>query len=334
MYRGQRLANMLLEKDASDDVLINENRNYWYQVNLDAIPSAEIRSTFHRSAYDNETESFLDASLSTSNSVCLQLYYSFAASVLSLALTKTSINGILNRGGMFVFSHDQLKGFLGLPDDWSPIDKAVLDLGAGDGGVTSVMGQFYNDVYATETSGVMDWRLRQRGFTTLAVDKWVSHNRRFHLISALNLLDRHFSPKQLLAELHQTASQSNCLVLLAIVLPVKQYVEFNLKENSNRADAAINVTGRTFEEQVVSLTEETFRPAGFDVVRWTKLPYLCEGDFNRASQRAYYKLDDAVFLLRPVPKLVDSNVNQYVEHRIGSSAAEGSHRLYTHDDTL
>lgn len=73
MYRGQRLANMLLEKDASDDVLINENRNYWYQVNLDAIPSAEIRSTFHRSAYDNETESFLDASLSTSNSVCLQV---------------------------------------------------------------------------------------------------------------------------------------------------------------------------------------------------------------------------------------------------------------------
>ncbi|KAH7701793.1 DREV methyltransferase, partial [Aphelenchoides avenae] len=116
---------MLLEKDASDDVLINENRNYWYQVNLDSIPSAEIRSTFHQSAYDNETESFLDASLATSNSVCLQLYYSFAASILSLALTKTSINGILNRGGMFVFSHDQLKGFLGLPDDWSPIDKAV-----------------------------------------------------------------------------------------------------------------------------------------------------------------------------------------------------------------
>ena len=73
MYRGQRLANMLLEKDASDDVLINENRNYWYQVYLDAISSAEIRSTFHQSAYDNETEGFLDASLATSNSVCLQV---------------------------------------------------------------------------------------------------------------------------------------------------------------------------------------------------------------------------------------------------------------------
>lgn len=77
MYRGQRLANMLLEKEASDDILLNENRQYWYHVNLDAVSSTELRSTFHQSAYDQETEGFLDTSMATSNSVCLQVMLAY-----------------------------------------------------------------------------------------------------------------------------------------------------------------------------------------------------------------------------------------------------------------
>lgn len=47
---------------------------------------------------------------------------------LSLLITKTNINGILNRGKMFIFSKNQFKNFIGLPDDWLTIDKKVKNI--------------------------------------------------------------------------------------------------------------------------------------------------------------------------------------------------------------
>lgn len=44
---------------------------------------------------------------------------------LSRIMSKTSMNGLLNRGEMYIFSRSQIKNFLGLPDDWSPTDKKV-----------------------------------------------------------------------------------------------------------------------------------------------------------------------------------------------------------------
>lgn len=41
----------------------------------------------------------------------------------------------------------------------------------------------------------------------------------------------------------------------------------------------LNVTGVKFEDHVNNLVTNTFLPAGFQLIRWTKLPYLCEGDF-------------------------------------------------------
>jgi hypothetical protein len=78
----------------------------------------------------------------------------------------------------------------------------------------------------------MQWRLSQQGFKLLDIEKWKSTGP-YDLISVLNLLDRHYNPFQLLEELHELASQSDCLVLLAIVLPISQYVEFNPKNASN-----------------------------------------------------------------------------------------------------
>jgi hypothetical protein len=39
--------------------------------------------------------------------VLLQLWHSFAKSILSFFYTQTDINGYLGRGSMFVFSQDQ-----------------------------------------------------------------------------------------------------------------------------------------------------------------------------------------------------------------------------------
>jgi hypothetical protein len=172
----------------------------------------------------------------------------------------------------------------------------MIDLGAGDGAITEIMKQYYKQVYATEASQVMQWRLRQKEITVLPIDGWADKN--FDLICALNLLDRHFDPKSLLRDLHKTALTSNALVLLAIVLPWSQYVEFNIQNSTSiHAVDYITLDGTTFEQQASSLVEKLLIPAGFQVLRWTKLPYLCEGD----SYRAYYKLTDSVFVLRAIP---------------------------------
>jgi len=58
----------------------------------------------------------------------------------------------------------------------------------------------------------------------------------------------------------------------------------------------LHVSGNTFEHQLSSLVRDVLRPVGFDVERFTKLPYLSEGDLYHS----YYVLYDVVLVLRPI----------------------------------
>jgi len=58
----------------------------------------------------------------------------------------------------------------------------------------------------------------------------------------------------------------------------------------------LHVSGKTFEEQVSSLVRDVLIPVGFEVERFTKLPYLSEGDLYHS----YYVLYDVVFVLKPI----------------------------------
>ncbi|EYC44980.1 hypothetical protein Y032_0443g1551 [Ancylostoma ceylanicum] len=295
LYRGQRISSLILEREQSRKEFLTNDLSLWYEVKIHLL-SPLLQSTFSKSSIDLETEQFLGNSFAISGSMCLQIYYAFMSTILSSFLSKTSINGLLNRGKMFLFSTSQLRSFLDIPADWTSADKQLLDLGAGDGGITTKLSPFYGTIYTTEMSQIMQWRLRQQNFQEEDVEKWSSTSRRYNLISALNLLDRHYNPRKLLSDLHDLALQSNCYVLMAVVLPVHQYVEFR-PSNAESRNARLKVSGNSFEQHASSLVENEFIPAGFEVVKWTKLPYLCEGDLNKP----YYLLDDALFLLRPVP---------------------------------
>ncbi|VDM60738.1 unnamed protein product [Angiostrongylus costaricensis] len=220
-----------------------------------------------------------------------QLYYALMSFILSFFLSKTSINGILNRGEMFLFSTKQLRYFLNIPTEWNPIDKRVLDLGAGDGRVTKKLAAFYANVHTTEISQV---RMEKKT-----------------LFSNL-----HYNPRKLLRDIYEAALRSNCSVLVAVVLPIDQYVEFHPSKRTNRADVRLKVKGNTIEQQASSLVENEFIPLGFQIVRWTKLPYLCEGDLNSP----FYVLEDVVFLLHPMPtetlRLSSSNGFTYVSNEL------------------
>ena len=64
---------------------------------------------------------------------------------------------------MFVFSNAQFQRLLCVDDTWKA--QRLLDLGAGDGKVTSVIKQHFEEVYVTEQSPSMRWRLSDQGFT-------------------------------------------------------------------------------------------------------------------------------------------------------------------------
>lgn len=52
---------------------------------------------------------------------------------------------------------------------------------------------------------------------------------------------------------------------------------------------------RIWEVQLNHFVREILEPARFQLVRWTRLPYLCEGDFSQS----FYSLNDVVMVLKP-----------------------------------
>ena len=74
------------------------------------------------------------------------------------------------------------------------------------------------------------------------------------------------------------------------------------------------ICGRTIEQQIVSLHDSVFQPAGFDVVSFTRLPYLCEGDLNTD----FFVLNDVVFVLKPRLGLEPSLLNSEGHCQSGS----------------
>lgn len=65
---------------------------------------------------------------------------------------------------MFVFSSEQFVALTRWREDGSPEKRRLLDLGAGDGVVTSVMAKLFDEVYVTEVSHPMKVILAERGF--------------------------------------------------------------------------------------------------------------------------------------------------------------------------
>ncbi|XP_056153356.1 methyltransferase-like protein 9 isoform X2 [Lampris incognitus] len=276
--------NMVGENDSA---AIETQR--WYRCSPDLLGET-LRPLFVQSHLDPDTRAFLRQSIEKSGWLFTQLYHSFASTVLSRMMSRTSINGLLGRGSMFVFSAEQFHQLLRITPEWRA--ERLLDLGAGDGGVTEVMGSHFREVYATEVSQPMKWHLQRRNYIVLGIDEWPQKGFKYDLISCLNLLDRCENPLDLLRTMRQSLVPGTGRVILAAVLPFQPYVEIGGKWQ--RPKQYLRVKGKTWEEQATNLSNEVFQAAGFEVEAVTRLPYLCEGDMYND----YYVLDDAVFVLK------------------------------------
>lgn len=65
--------------------------------------------------------------------------------------------------------------------------------------------------------------------------------------------------------------------------------------NSHQPAETFSIGDTSFEAEVVNFVEKVLLPQGWELIKWTRLPYLCEGDINQA----FYWLDDALFVVRP-----------------------------------
>uniref|UniRef100_A0A3Q3XKA1 Uncharacterized protein n=1 Tax=Mola mola TaxID=94237 RepID=A0A3Q3XKA1_MOLML len=261
----------------------------WYRCSPELLGES-VQPLFIQSHLDSATKSFLKRSVEKSDWLLTQLYYSFVSTILSPVVSRTSINGFLGRGSMFVFSAEQFQQLLRINPEWKA--ERLLDLGAGDGGVTEVMGVHFSEIYATEVSLPMKWHLQRRNYKVLGIDEWQQTSFQYDVISCLNLLDRCDDPLLLLRDIRRSLVPKTGRVILAAVLPFQPYVEIGGKWQ--RPKEHLKVKGKTWEEQVMELSNEVFPGVGFEVEAVTRLPYLCEGDMYND----YYVLDDAVFVLR------------------------------------
>ncbi|XP_061764646.1 methyltransferase-like protein 9 isoform X1 [Nerophis ophidion] len=261
----------------------------WYHCSPDLLGES-VRPRFVQSHLDLGTTAFLKQSVEKSTWLFTQLYHSFVSTVLSPVVSRTSINGFLGRGSMFVFSVEQFQRLLNIDPDWKA--PRLLDLGAGDGAVTEMMRGHFQEVYATEISPPMKWHLQRRNFRLLGIDEWQQSGLQFDVISCLNLLDRCDDPLLLLRAIRRSLVPHTGRLILATVLPFQAWVEIG--GTWQRPKEHLIIHGKTWEEQVTILTHDLFQMEGFEVEAVSRLPYLCEGDMYED----YYVLDDAVFVLK------------------------------------
>lgn len=295
MHIRSPLARAMHQRLIEDNAVLDTTEWYSFRIRL---LSEDMAAKFVQFSDDDETREFLENCKEKSDQLFTQLFHSVVKCIFSWAMNKTSINGLLQRGSMFVFSQAQFQQLLGINADWTA--ESLLDLGAGDGAVTRQMAQHFRSVYVTEVSSTMLWRLQEQGYSVLGIDDWAvtsqtdsADRRQYDVISCLNLLDRCERPLILLQQIRASLVPTTGRLVLAVVLPFSSYVETASDHHPNQH---LHVSGEKFEEQLSSLVRDVLVPVGFEVERFTKLPYLSEGDLYHS----YYVLYDAVFVLRPV----------------------------------
>ena len=236
-----------------------------------------------------------------------------ASLLKSIGYSLTDANGMVDRGRMFLLSQEHLQSLF---HGTLPSGNLLLDVGAGDGGITSHISHKFNKVIATEFSIPMQRRLRQRGYYVPTDDEAVFSEETLgkhcmDMILLLNVLDRADKPVTLLKRLHALLKPDTGKLVIAVVLPWCPFVEKGKRQHvpaeKLNMKGGLCKAGDSFEDAVRIMVENVFEPLGFEVETWSKLPYISEGD----AVKDFYVLEDALFVLKPsvveglaVPELV------------------------------
>lgn len=265
---------------------------------------------------DDDTDEFVEACLAPTP------WHAFAVCCLrplvSRCLSHTGTNALLGTGQMFVLSTEQARRLLAPPD--APTRRAtmeaagsvrlgrLLDVGAGDGGVTARMAPLFDEVRATEVCPRMVRAIRRRGIACTEcgdLDALPAGVRGagFDVVACLNVLDRCDRPRTLLRQLRSLLRPGSGRLLVATPVPFNPWVEKGrtwvrpAEHVALRGDMLdsyeFSYYGLGFEQSARLLATHLFAPAGLAVVSVSRAPYLSQGD----TGVPYYVLDDAIFVL-------------------------------------
>ncbi len=245
----------------------------------------ELADAFVELDADASTRAWIDAAIQRPQSAAITAARNAAMKSVSLY----DANALVGAYSMRVLSTDHWRQLLG-----EGRRGRLLDVGAGDGGVTTELAALFEEVVTTELSGPMAQRLRGEGWicheVDLAVEK-LPDSGRFDLISLSNLIDRMSHPLALLVRIRELVAPDG-LVAVAVPLPITQAVYSGTR--TLPAAQTLPRARRDWEGAANELYREVFEPRGYRIQSLSRAPYLCRGEASDPVK----VLDDAIFVMR------------------------------------
>lgn len=303
-------------------------RGFKYELRWPAKAPAP-RAKFVQLQRDPATDAFLERAGSTAK---ISWLTTRLHRVLRKFRSDFDVNGLLDAYPLHLFSTAQLEQLMrgaGAP----PKFHKALDIGAGVGLVTNELRPLCGSVITTETSQSMAWRLRNAGYECWEEDVaetiggWADthtatptnraedgrrpraqHDGTFELVSILNVIDRSRQPAGLLRAAHRLLNPERGWLLLATPLPYRPFYYAGARTYAPASHESLALPrarqwkpseGGTEDEEwalgAERLVNRVLPMAGFEVVAFSRLPYISAGDAD--DELAY--LDDMMLLARP-----------------------------------
>ena len=183
----------------------------------------------------------------------------------------------------------------------TPLNR-ILDVGAGDGHVTEtayrsvcdeleVMEASFGCVESLKSNPNIDHVHFETGLQNICRE---SQDRKFDLISMLNVLDRCDKPVSMLRDAKSILAERGKL-LVALTYPHRPFVVEKDVIKAKQSEAFLDLDSQaTFEDFVDHCADNVFASNGYHVERFTRVPYICAG--STQSKEPYSCLSCAVFI--------------------------------------
>uniref|UniRef100_A0A7S0EUT0 Methyltransferase domain-containing protein n=1 Tax=Hanusia phi TaxID=3032 RepID=A0A7S0EUT0_9CRYP len=304
--------NRSLQANTSHEALVRE----YSLTSLDALKSTltytcklntigdKLRSKFIKLSATNRTLEQLSCHPRHSIFAC------WLRTMAGIFMSNTDANAYLEMYHMHVVDRSQLAYLLGEPEarangiNEQSINSTLhsfgraIDIGAGDGGVTLELAPLFSEIVATEASQSCVDAIARKGIEVVHTqDLNAFPSNRYDVVMCFNVLDRCSCPQDLIFDMHRLAVQETGRIILAVALPFRPYVECGPMGKKCPPEQDLKLNSRaSWEEAVNEFVEKILTPNKLEVLSFSRVPYLCQGDVDSP----YYVLDDAVFVLRPV----------------------------------
>lgn len=240
----------------------------WFACDRSLLPAA-LAARFAPLSLDLEGEAFVASALRRPP----PRWKRFAQLCLSPFASAFDVGSVLNAHRLFLLSTPQLMQLL--PE--SRVNR-WLDVGAGNGDITSRLLPLSKSLTCTEVSAGARYRLGRRGLQCEAFDVATEAGSAaaarlgpFDCISCFNVLDRCRQPRELLGNIARLLPPGGAL-LLSVPLPLDA---FYYAGSSTRApDNGLQVSAKTFEAALAQLWADAISPTGLALASVSRVPYL------------------------------------------------------------